>query len=259
MNRRSPPHSEPMSFPLSLDDTYGVLFVGIAVSGVLLGISCLQGYLFHDRFPNEPALIKFVISLLVTLDIATFIFSVHAIYHYTFAIGGALEALFLPFWSLKVSFVLGHTLVPIVQTMYCFRLWKLSGGDWLVPMIVRVRLVMMDVRIIELQSFLEVLNEKVVLIYWPFSAAILVDTTIAISTCYYLHRTRSKSVPLRSIVETLIVWVLGTGALTTICAILILVVFLVEPDTFVYLALDVCAVKIYLNSYLAMYAALSNF
>ncbi|EIN09190.1 hypothetical protein PUNSTDRAFT_134355 [Punctularia strigosozonata HHB-11173 SS5] len=120
-----------------LADTYGVLFIGVSLSGVLLGIMCLQMYIFYKRFPQDTLQTKAAVATTGVLDVLTFALNLHGLYHTTFDNSANLLTILNPIWSFKISVLLSD-LISSVQTMYCVRLWKFSKERRFMPVLVTV-------------------------------------------------------------------------------------------------------------------------
>ncbi|EIN13178.1 hypothetical protein PUNSTDRAFT_40862 [Punctularia strigosozonata HHB-11173 SS5] len=85
-----------------------------------------------------------------------------------------------------------------------------------------------------------------------FAFNIAIDVLITIANTYYLLRPRSEYRDLTSILDVILLWVIGTGALTSVFAFITLVTCIVSPDRLTYMALEIFVAKLYMNSLLAM-------
>ncbi|EIN04950.1 hypothetical protein PUNSTDRAFT_47197 [Punctularia strigosozonata HHB-11173 SS5] len=158
-----------MGFTSSLADTFGMLFLGVSISGVLLGITCLQ------MFPQESATIKLIVAFMGALDIMAYAFNIHAIYHYMFSIN---------------YFDLEAYLIPVCISRK--HIHQAGNASALVN----------GITVSKLKSFEHVNQENAIMIYIPFSVAIFDNAVIAITTTYYLRRQKAHFLPLRSVIET---------------------------------------------------------
>ncbi|KAI0921867.1 hypothetical protein AcV7_007997 [Taiwanofungus camphoratus] len=89
-------------------------------------------------------------------------------------------------------------------------------------------------------------------------AAAFADVLIATSLCVLLRRCRTGFSRTDSVVRTLIVYSVNTGALTSLCAIASLVTYAVMPDSYVFLAIYFVLPELLLNSLLATLNARSS-
>ncbi|EIN09260.1 hypothetical protein PUNSTDRAFT_134420 [Punctularia strigosozonata HHB-11173 SS5] len=184
----------------------------------------------------------------------------HTIYYYTIDNFANELALLYVVWSMKLQIAITALFIPCVQSLYAWRVWKLRGDDRILPFIVFLTVIggwivgCMSTRdAYRLHTFKDFLGRSTrATIFADFGISTSVDTAISFTLCFYLYRTRSDFPRARSIIHSLMYYVVATGLLTSACAIVILVTFAVMANNFIYLSMEILLSKLYLNSFLAM-------
>ncbi|KAF9512293.1 hypothetical protein BS47DRAFT_1363293 [Hydnum rufescens UP504] len=87
--------------PVALDNTLGVIFVGIMVSASLFGILTTQCYYYALRFKQDPGWLKCVVAALWIIDAIHQIAASALIFQYTVGLILALSR--APLWQFRIS------------------------------------------------------------------------------------------------------------------------------------------------------------
>ncbi|KAJ7342397.1 hypothetical protein DFH08DRAFT_1082017 [Mycena albidolilacea] len=111
----------------TLDNTLGAVFLGVVVSCILFGVSALQVYYYYHYYPNDSSLHKLSVALLWVLDITHLSLSIAAAYHYGVSGFGRQEGLGMIIWPVKLQILINVVIVLLVQSLYAYRVWLLSG------------------------------------------------------------------------------------------------------------------------------------
>ncbi|KAG7446813.1 uncharacterized protein BT62DRAFT_88345 [Guyanagaster necrorhizus] len=82
-------------------------------------------------------------------------------------------------------------------------------------------------------------------------SAALCDTSLAISSCYFLRQKRTGYRQTDEIIDHLIKFSINTGLLTSFASVAGLITYLVVPKTWVYLALCFLISRLYANTFLS--------
>ncbi|EIN05259.1 hypothetical protein PUNSTDRAFT_137944 [Punctularia strigosozonata HHB-11173 SS5] len=224
----------------------------------MFGVTNLQAYIYYHRYPRDHQLYKIAIGVLWLFDTLILALNVHAVYYYTITNFSNEIALLFVVWSFKLQVALTSVMIPMVQSLYALRLWRLRDGQLILPLlvcstvlggwIVGVMSARDGYRMHTFADFAQFKNT----IYADFSLSTGIDTITSITLCYYLYRTRSTFSGTRSLVHSLMYWILGTGLLTSACSLVLLITFAAMPNNLVFIAMEILLSKLYLNSFLAM-------
>ncbi|PBK73334.1 hypothetical protein ARMSODRAFT_628808 [Armillaria solidipes] len=255
---------------ISLDNTLGVFAIGATLANILFGITCLQSVLYYKNYPNDEWFYKASVGLIWVLDAFDVAVTTHASYFYAIKNFGNIQVLTQGdiVWSFKLHILICVLVRILVQAMYALRLWKVGqnfhqGIPWLIVIITASNAacgiyLIKDVYLIS--SFSETSTIKSALISM-FVSSVVAEFVVSIAMCYCLDRGKSTSVFPNTIATlmTLMRMILMSGFITSFYSIIILVTFLVWPDTLIFLGIDCLLPKLFINSLLAMLNARRDF
>jgi len=83
----------------------------------------------------------------------------------------------------------------------------------------------------------------------------VVDAIIAASLCFTLARLRTGFARMDSMLNSLMLYILNTGVLTSICSITAVSLYAVYPRSFIFLAVQFLLTKLCVNAFLALFNA----
>ncbi|OBZ65261.1 hypothetical protein A0H81_14777 [Grifola frondosa] len=207
---------------MSFDGTIGALLIGYAATLFLCAVTTAQVVFYLRRIASH---------------------------------GNPFE-LIAPTWSSGVVIIITETSSLIVRCVYAHRMWKLSRGHRVIPMIV-VILSLLNMAIgvafganeIVLVSWLDARKFSWTL-YSSCSVEIVVDSIIAVSMFILLSPLRTGVKRFDSVIQTLILYSINTGLLTTLFVVVSIVLFIVVPETFSFVAIYFIIGQLYTNALL---------
>ncbi|KAJ7083472.1 hypothetical protein C8R44DRAFT_753487 [Mycena epipterygia] len=250
------------SSPLpDVEPTLGRIAIGVLIATFLYGIETLQTFNYYRAFPEDRRMIKILarqVGGIWLLELANTIGCWHATYTMTVTFYGQPAHIA----TLPRSFVfttLLHALINIiVQTFFAFRVRTLSKR-WLMTILCCI---LNFVRLVgDIALFIELWEDPNLLHLgenwnWLVTATSsigpVVDVMLASSLIYYLWRSRSSSSfkQTHSVVDTIIVWTVETTSITTVSALLQLILFLAVKDL-TWMIFYLIQTKFFSNSLLA--------
>ncbi|KAJ7054298.1 hypothetical protein C8F01DRAFT_501821 [Mycena amicta] len=243
----------------TLDNTLGAVFLGVMVSGMLFGSTTQQVYYYYHYYPYDSLLHKTSVCVLWLLDALHMSLSISAAYHYGVRGFGDLFGLRQVIWSVKLLIAVNVLVVLIVQGLYAYRVWRLSGFHngilrYLVAAVVLGGFAIGIVTAVETYSLENF--EDVTTISWAIEGSLAASTTIdclnAAAMCYYLRKSKGLGRALNSRISTLMQYTLSCGVFTSACSISTLVTFILMPNNLIFLALTFLLTRLYVNSFMAM-------
>ncbi|KAG1854859.1 hypothetical protein F4604DRAFT_1932480 [Suillus subluteus] len=78
------------------------------------------------------------------------------------------------------------------------------------------------------------------------------DVVVASSLCYLLATSRTEFSSTNSLITKLMVYIINTGCLTSICSMVAVITCAIMPSNFIFLAIEFLLAKLYVNSFLAL-------
>ncbi|TDL18381.1 hypothetical protein BD410DRAFT_498972 [Rickenella mellea] len=246
-----------MARGLHFDDTLGVILVGGMLTAVLFGITSLQIYLYYVRSKRDPRLLRGVIGVLWVMDGLHVILIIHTLYYYMVDNYLSPLALISPTWSFKVDLMVTHVTLFSVRGIFARRVWILSRGNWLLTSSVMVFAILviiagygMAIRTFFMRTYAD-FHEVSWLIYTGLALEVATDLWIASWLCVLLNRSRSGFKKTDTMISTLMVYTINTGALTFVCAVGCFISYITMPTNFVFIGFYMLIPKLYLNALLA--------
>ncbi|KAJ7054217.1 hypothetical protein C8F01DRAFT_1164412 [Mycena amicta] len=231
----------------SVDDTLGAAFIGFSFSCVAFGVSSNQAVTYFTRYPEDKIGYKLLVAAVWILSAIDQAFIGHVVYFYTITnYANPLILLEHVAWTLIVQLTLGAVIGTIVRLCFALRVWRFSQRN----IFVTVLIVLLILAELGFQNpFLAVLPKLKLMASLALGAGALTDVVIAGALSFFLRQYRTGSRRADSLVTTLTVYAINTGAFTASVSILTLVFYDIRPDNFQFLAFFFILSKLYAISF----------
>lgn len=241
----------------SFDATIGAILIGGFISVFLFGVTCLQTFIYYQRYPRDKALLKFIVLLIWVIDTLDTALAVQICYYYLITNYANPLAVLSPVWSLKLHVLLTSLSDFVVRSLYAQRIYTLSHRNKIITVIIGalsiVDLVVGTVittKAFKIPTFAG-LTAVANLFYVNFASNITADTCVALTLAFYLWRNKTGLTRPDSLVNKLIAYTVNTGLLTVLDASAGLISYAARPTTLIFIAFYLNLSKFYVNSYLA--------
>lgn len=246
----------------TLDSTFGAILIGVVVSAILYGMTNIQTILYFSRYPNDAESTKTFVAIIWMLDTFHVALILKAIYYYlitNFSDSDGLQAID-GHWSLYVSVIVNLLTSLLVQTFFTVQIFHLCSRRLRYPVTFGIAILIVahfafgieTVSLLFINKQLNKLSDIILIAPLPLAVfAVLSDVAIAAGLCVLLHGSRSAFTHTNALITTLIGYAINRCLLTSIVAIIEVIVLLVSPRSFWFLALDFTAGKLWANSMLA--------
>ncbi|KAJ6524190.1 hypothetical protein B0H19DRAFT_1276635 [Mycena capillaripes] len=240
--------SDSMSFALlprasliPLDNFLGAWLIGLIVSSVMFGITCLQAYLYFTKYClRDSALKKTFVAILLALDALNLALLSHSFYVAVVNNFGDYVEIGKPPWSLVIQTGVGVLLSNLVQLFYAFRIYTISKKSLLVPVIIAIcACTEFGIGIAYMKKAFQVKYFKDAKSDIPYSTSALsleVACDVLITGAMVHHLLRSKSVLPKTnrAINLLVSYIVNSGAATMLFAIGSLVAWVTSTTTLIY-------------------------
>ncbi|KAJ6522997.1 hypothetical protein B0H19DRAFT_1277083 [Mycena capillaripes] len=222
---------------LTVDATLGAAFIGFAFSCVVFGVITNQVYTYFQRYPEDEIMYKSIVVLIWTLELIDQIFIGHAVYFYTITkYNQPLVLLLDPVaWTLIVGAL--QCEFGVVRPFVSFHS---SNWNELNRLFCnsqpaehhrnRVALTLCELGLAiayTVKSFqtpyLSLLPNYNVLASLSLGAGALADIFTASALCFFLRRFRTGNHRTDTLIHTLTIYAINTGAFTASISILTLI------------------------------------
>lgn len=242
----------------TIDNTLGAALLGGFITAIFYGITILQTFIFFQTYKKEGRLIKYTVGVLFVLDTAHMALVMHPIYWFLVTNFSNRSVLNVIPWSISGVELLASTSDTIVRCWFTWRVYIMSGKNlWLTaPLTFFVSAIFILDYVMGIRGFFISTIEEFAANAWNFYLALSLDVFtdfyIAGSLCYFLYRLRDTfNRRTYSLVNTLMVYSINTGLVTSIVLLATFITYAVMPHSFVFLALYFPSTKLYVNALLA--------
>ncbi|KAL4250717.1 hypothetical protein ABKN59_005492 [Abortiporus biennis] len=217
-----------------LDDTLGAVFIGVTIAAILYGVTCVQTYTYYAEASKRDRLaLRALIGALWILDGLQLAFVAHLLYYFVITNYFNPVALQTSPWSAEAFNVVTNIADLIVRSILIYRTWRSASAKF------------------QQIGNIEDLSPIKGLIIGVFSCIACIDTSIAVALVAILWGRRTGFERTDSQLQTLMVYSVHTGALTSLVAICVVITFATMPTKFIYIALFFTLPKFYINALLA--------
>ncbi|EPQ50960.1 hypothetical protein GLOTRDRAFT_81515 [Gloeophyllum trabeum ATCC 11539] len=242
----------------SLDATLGADFIGFAAATAVFGILTSQVFTYFKRYPADKPAYKLLVAGLWVLEVMDQCFIGHQFYFYSITnYGNPLVLLDKIVWSLVLQVEVGALVGTIVQACFAMRVWRFSGHNipitGLVLGLTIARMgtaTLFTVKAFELESLTKLHDLKA---FGTLSLALGVatDAVTAVALCWFLSKLKTGYSNSDSLVNSLSLYAVNTGALTSAFSLSTLILYNIMPTNFIFMGCYFVVSKLYAVSFLA--------
>ncbi|KAJ7882331.1 hypothetical protein B0H13DRAFT_2278353 [Mycena leptocephala] len=225
---------------IPLHDFLGAWLIGLILSSVLFGVTCLQVYRYFTKHSARDSIfLKNFVALLCALDTLNLALVSHSYYSATVINFGDYVKLQTPPWSLLIQMDVGAILSTLVQLFYAFRIYIISNKSLVFPVIIAVCAFAnlgMAVTTIQEGFQVKVYQAMTDIPYYTSTLSIeaVCDILVAGAMSYHLLRSKTGIKQTRKAINLLVAYSLNSGALAMVFAICDLGLFVASPSTLVH-------------------------
>ncbi|KDR84173.1 hypothetical protein GALMADRAFT_220000 [Galerina marginata CBS 339.88] len=234
-----------MSF---LDNIFGAAALGTVFNGWLVGLVCVFAYRYYVNFPKDGLATKLLVRLSIIQS--------KMVYYYLVTSFGISDRLSVAIWEWALYLGLISLSSIGVQIFYAHRIFLLSKSYALAGLIlvfafsgVGFCMAIMTI-VLRVKAFEEITYYTWMFITW-LSFATACDVTIAIYQVTYLRRHRTRVRRTNRVINTLILYIMSTGLLTSMTVIVELSTFVAIGFNFGHVFLSYQMASLHAVSFLA--------
>ncbi|KAJ7608232.1 hypothetical protein FB45DRAFT_947029 [Roridomyces roridus] len=242
----------------SIDLTLGSLLAGSMSAVGLSAIVGFQTFLYFQIYPQDQMRYKLLVAWVWLIDAAHTLFVCLTVWDFAIAHFGDKEHLnVIPFWYPA------HALMSFAATFtanmfYTWRIHKMSKGNWylIVPILMlcvarlTCGLVLSSVEI-KFKLWATVYDHFLTVRAASYVASAITDIVISVSRYYYLRGLNQGYFQTKEVLDTVLVFTINDGLLTSAVAVAIMTCTLAMHTNFVWIGLFFNLTKLFANSILA--------
>ncbi|KAI0081404.1 hypothetical protein K474DRAFT_1656530 [Panus rudis PR-1116 ss-1] len=234
----------------------GGTLICFCIMFMLYGVTTCQAYVYMLNSRDDPRWIKIMVATTWVLETVHSAFCIRMLYFLVILGFGSIENASRIDWSLGPIVILENVIVGIVEGFFLRRMWILSKHSYtLVFGTVFLLLVRVGCHTTALVLGLQQgtwdkfrsgeASNITVEVSNSLSAA--VDSIIAISMIYYLHRGQGDIEKTNSIVRWLMGYTVNSGAIMMIVSLAIVITYAKVQESLIFLGLVTMVSKVYAN------------
>lgn len=235
----------------------GTMLVGVILSAILLGVCLTQTFYYYSNYPQDRWYHKSLVGSVAILDTLHMAAITHTMYHYLITHFNRPIELDYLIWSIVIEALFTGVTGALVQCFYLARIWRLSERNYLLTALVLFFIladagcgtvwVILAMRIDTYDQLIKI-NPLTITINALSTAA---DCLIAAALCWFLWQARTGYKKSDNVINKVILFVVNTGVLTSMCAIAALIALVISPHTLTYASFYFCIGRFYTNAFLA--------
>ncbi|KAF9461130.1 hypothetical protein BDZ94DRAFT_1310855 [Collybia nuda] len=237
-------------------DIFGPMLVGLVITAVIGGITVVQAVTYIRTSKRDSLSHKLVVYFLLILDTLHLCLFTHSTYHHLVSNPGDPSVI----WSFPSFMLIHNILMPIVQSFYVVRIWKLTPrGRMYIPMFLIMLLLAtfafgmwMSCIVLQTKTLAVTIDTSLNNVKAFFVTRVCLDLLLAGTMIFTLARANTNLSWTDSSLTMLLAYLLNTGVIPSLLSIMVFVSFVVTPETFSFLAIEEVMTKLYFNSFLGM-------
>ncbi|KAG1719218.1 hypothetical protein EDB19DRAFT_727074 [Suillus lakei] len=230
---------------------------GALATMLLYGVICMQTFHYWQAYEHDRKILKCLVASIWILETVHTALSIYSIEFYLIMHFGDVTNLEYAVWGMPASYVIGFIIAYAVNLCFIWRILQLSQKRWIAVCFVILATIRCGFGLANCSlSFYypmwKIFRQHVfptMVVGWVLSA--VVDSTIAFTLCLYLRKRRTGMNKTDSILNRLLLYSVNTGAVTSFCAILVVVMFLGLPNNLAFVGFVQVQSKLYAISFLA--------
>ncbi|TFK35329.1 hypothetical protein BDQ12DRAFT_635230, partial [Crucibulum laeve] len=246
---------------MNIPESHGALLIGVLFAIGFSGIVSVQTILYFRLYPLQDTKgLKSLVLFVWILDFCHSGFICAAIWDYFIInFGNAPEIDFIPF----TLCLLYHLNFCAVHSFFAHRIYLLSNKNWYITSpVVSSRVLKCEYSSASFFLFLRLFRMKLQSLSifrerftWVFSVGLALSSTadiwVTLSLFFLLRSSRSRSLSLDHIIDSLILYTLEIGTLTSLVTVISMIFWVAMHKNLIFLAFHVTIEKLYANSFLA--------
>ncbi|KNZ76225.1 hypothetical protein J132_11151 [Termitomyces sp. J132] len=240
----------------TIDVIFGAFLSGVILDAWLYGLICILSYQYYVNFPSDGRGTKLLVAWMVALQLFNVVVESKTVYYYLITSFGITENLAIATWELLLYLGLSSISAFSVQAYYAYRTYLLTKSRFLFAVIFGLALLQLGFGLATMaETFKVVIIAKLTTLTWVsvpwFAFAAACDLVIAAVQVVFLHRHRSGLPRTNRLIKILSLYILSTGLLTSVVAIVELTSFAAIGFNFPLVFLSVAMGALYVVSFLA--------
>lgn len=202
-------------------------------------------------------ILKSLVAFIWILETAHTVLTIYTVEFYLIMHFGDVTRLEYSVWSMPISYIIGFIIAYAVNLCFIWRVLQLSQKRWIAICFVifatiRCGFGLENCSVALMYPAWKIFREKVyqtMVVGWVISA--VVDSGIAFILYFYLRKHSTGMKRTDNMLNQLLLYSINTGAVTSFCAVLVIIMFLCLPTNLAFVGVVQVQSKLYAISLLA--------
>jgi len=241
-----------------LSTTFGALLLGLIFAVSLSGALSVQTFVYLRLYWSDSFQTKSMVAGVWSLDILHTGFVCASVWYYLIQHFGDIARINVIPWSVAVTVAITAVITLLVHCFFVYRIYRLAGDSWTcagpIAILAFLRLVAACVstaEMIRIKTFTGFSTQAGWVFTLGLSLSSAADICITTVLCYQLKTTRTASSSMNAILDSLVIYTLENGSLTSAATVASMICWVAMPQNKIFLAIHVAIAKLYANSLLA--------
>ncbi|KAL1939396.1 hypothetical protein VTO73DRAFT_9952 [Trametes versicolor] len=244
--------------PLSLNDSFGALFIGMCICILLYGLTLYQTYRYFRLYPQDQKWLKIMVIVILVAETLHTIMTIHTCYYQLVMNYFNPSSLLNDTWSLKFLAPVSAVAMCLCQGFYIRRVYMITSR-YKVLVAIAVVLLLAEfafmiylIVVVFIEREVKDFSKFTWIVSATYGCAVSLDSIVTGVLIAVLLKSRTGFKSTDSLIQTLIVYSINSGLVKSISGILSFIFALVISGNMIYVAMGVVATELYANSVLAV-------
>lgn len=230
---------------------------GALANMLLYGVICMQTFRYWQAYEHDRNILKCLVAFIWILETAHTALTIYTVEFYLIMHFGDNTSLEYAMWGMPTSVIIGFIIAYAVNLCFIWRVLQLSQKRWIAVCFfifatIRCGFGLANCSLTFFYPKWQIFEERVyptMVVGWVLSA--VVDSAIAFTLCIYLRKRRTGMKRTDNVLNCLLLYTINTGAVTSFCAVLVVIMFLGLPNNLAFVGFVQVQSKLYAISLLA--------
>ncbi|KAI0628327.1 hypothetical protein C8Q77DRAFT_1162322 [Trametes polyzona] len=262
----------------SLDSSLGAVLLGVVLGSMLYGLTLHQTYRYFELYPTDKLYLKILVLTILALETVHTVVWIIVVYHYAVTDAFDLVDILRMHWSVRLTFLVTGVAVLVCQSFYAYRVFLVGRHyRWLViPAVLTILTgfafaLAAGIRVYIIAPYIVDTQHISWLVSVAYGIAVSTDVMLTSALVFVLYQfhtpeamvvhscdpetngaARCRCATSNSVLDTLIIYAVNTGFVTSVFSIVAFVFALIVPGNLIYAAVSIVGTKLYANSVLAL-------
>ncbi|CAL1699892.1 unnamed protein product [Somion occarium] len=218
----------------------------------------MQVFLYYKFYSRDPLHFRLLVALTWVSDLVHTGMACSSNWSYLIGHFGDEQIIDSIIWPITVTIALTAIIIFFVQSFLAYRIFTLSKRNWIFTTpIAALAVLRLATALVSTSKMIQLKRYSLFVesISWVFTLSLslgtAVDVLITVTLCWYLNQSRTGFKSMETIIDSIMLYTIETGLLTSVMTVLSLICWLTMSHNLIFLGLHFAISKLYANMLLA--------